>query len=324
MCVYSREILEGLARAAPGDRWLWCYRPHRFLASLKQPLPRNCARRPLWDALGAGGDLFHGLNQRLPARNRRRAVTTFHDLFVMTAEYSSKEFRRRLEGQARDAAARSDHVICVSAFTAGQVTALLGVEAARISVIPHGVRQLPAAGGMERERIILSVGAVQHRKNTARLIRAFERVPAGWKLVLTGSLGFGGEEIAAQVESSVRRADIEMTGWVDDSRLSNLYRRASVFAFPSLEEGFGIPVLEAMAHGVPVVTSNTSSMPEVAGDAAWLIDPRSEEELGHALATLAESAEAREQLAARGRARAAAFPWEAAVERTQAVYRKLL
>ncbi|MFN7924179.1 MAG: glycosyltransferase family 1 protein [Bryobacteraceae bacterium] len=288
-----------------------------------EAIPTGVKRRPLLDAFAPRADLFHGLNQRLPQRLRSPAVVTFHDLFVITAEYSTPEFRRRFEEQARHAAARAERIICVSRFTANQVRDLLRVEESRLDVIHHGVR-FPPASETCRERIILSVGALQHRKNTARLIEAFESTPPGWRLVLAGSQGFGAAEILEKAARSRRASDIELPGWIGDRELASFYSRASIFAFPSLDEGFGIPILEAMAHGLPVVTSNVSAMPEVAGDAAWLVDPTDAAQIAAALRTLAEDEGLRTSLSAKGRARAAGFTWEKAVEATRAVYSRVI
>ncbi len=187
--VYSREMLDGLARAHPSDQFAFCYRPHRFLRSFSSRLPANARRFLLGEKrTPRSADVFHGLNQRLPHAPLRRAVTTFHDLFVLTGEYSTPEFRRRFAEQARDAAGRSDRIITVSQFTAGQVISLLGVEEARVRVVHHGVR-LPARAAIPREKIILHVGAIQHRKNLSRLVDAFEKVDRDWQLVLAGSAG---------------------------------------------------------------------------------------------------------------------------------------
>jgi glycosyltransferase involved in cell wall biosynthesis len=321
VAVYSREILFGLARAHPEEQFFYYYRPHRLLRSLREQLPGNASRRILRGAPRT--PIFHALNQRVDSP-ARRTVTTFHDLFVLTAEYSSPEFRARFAEQARLAAERSDLIIAVSSFTAAQVQELLGVEASRIRVIPHGTRA-PGRVSAARENLVLTVGAVQKRKNVGGLVKAFERMPAGWKLAIAGAgEGYGAAEELRAVEQSARRSDIEVLGYVPAAALEELYRRASIFAFPSFDEGFGMPVLDAMARGVPVVASRRSAIPEVAGDAALLVDPENIEELGHTLAKLAENGDLRRDLEARGLARAAEFTWEKAVERTWSVYRELL
>lgn len=323
--VYSREILFGLARTHPEARYLFCYRPHRFLRSFSDGLPSNASRRLLWENRPPSADLFHGLNQRLGPARRRRSVTTFHDLFVISGDYSTPEFRERFTAQARDAAQRSDLIIAVSTFTARQVEQLLHVEPSRIRVIHHGVRpvpRLPAPG--PKEQIVLSVGAIQRRKNIVRLVEAFEQLAPGWKLVLAGSFGFDSEAARERVERSPRKQDIQVLGYVTDSALEDLYRRASILAFPSLDEGFGMPILDAMARGVPVLTSNVSAMPEVAGDAALLIDPTDVRSIADGLQRMASESELRDTLARAGLARAGRFTWEKSVDATWKVYEELM
>jgi glycosyltransferase involved in cell wall biosynthesis len=262
------------------------------------------------------------LNQRLPTVRLRRTVTTFHDLFVLTGDYSTPEFRRRFADQARRAAAASDLIIAVSQVTADQVEQLLGVERSRLRVVPHGVRIAPRSSG--RENTILHVGALQKRKNVVRLIEAFETVPATWRLELAGSAGFGAAEIMTRIERSPARDRISVLGYVTPEALAECYARASIFAFPSLDEGFGIPVLEAMAAGTPVVTSRRSALAEVAGDAALLVNPESMDEIAAALLSLIEGDQLRADLAQKGLLRAAGFTWDKAVEGTWSVYRELL
>ncbi|MGD0363297.1 MAG: glycosyltransferase family 1 protein [Bryobacteraceae bacterium] len=321
--VYSREMLAGLARAHPADRFAFCYRPHRYLRSFRERLPANAGRFLLREAHAPrSADLFHGLNQRLPHARLRRAVTTFHDLFVLTGEYSTPGFRQRFAEQARDAAGRSDLIIAVSRFTARQVTGLLGVEESRVRVVHHGVRP-PALAAAAREKIILHVGAIQHRKNIARLVEAFERVDRDWQLVLAGSSGFGAAGILAGIAQSPSRERIRILGYVSPAELANWYARAMLFAFPSLDEGFGMPVLEAMASGVPVLASNRSAIPEVAGDAAWLVDPEQTEEMANALVALTGDPARRADLSARGLERAHIFTWDETIRKTWQVYLEL-
>jgi glycosyltransferase involved in cell wall biosynthesis len=323
--VYSREILFGLARAYPQARYLFCYRSHRFLRSFSDRLPENAARRLLSETGGPSADLFHGLNQRLGTAPYRRRVTTFHDLFVISGDYSTPDFRARFTAQARAAAERSDLIIAVSAFTARQVEQLLHVEPSRIRVIPHGARPVPPpTRSVSREQIVLSVGAIQRRKNIARLVEAFEYAPPGWKLLLAGSLGFDSEAGSDRIERSPRKQDIQMLGYVSASELEDLYQRASILAFPSLDEGFGMPVLDAMARGVPVLTSNVSAMPEVVGEAALLVDPTDVQSIAGGLQRLATNSDLRDTLVRAGIARAKEFSWEKSVGATWSVYGELL
>ena len=324
MGLYSREILFGMAAAHPEVDFQFCYRPHRYFRSWRETLPPNARRRLLAEPLGPRrAQLFHGLNQRLPGMALAHPVATFHDLFVMTSEYSTPEFRARFTGQARDAASRATAVIAVSEFTRRQVIEHLGVAPERVYVVHHGIRNLGGAQG-RREPVILHVGAIQKRKNIARLVGAFETVSADWRLVLAGSAGYGSQEILARIAGSPASSRIAVLGYVPPEDLASWYARCSVFAFPSLDEGFGMPVLEAMAAGAPVLTSNRSALPEVAGDAALLVDPGDAEAIGQALRDLTQSADLRRDLARRGSMRAQQFTWEKAVRETWDVYRRVL
>lgn len=323
--VYSQEILRGLALHYPQARYTFCYRSNRFFKSFSDKLPAGTSRRPFTDSWVPAHHLFHGLNQRLPAARMRRSVSTFHDLFVMSGDYSTPEFRQRFTAQARAAAARSDLILCVSAFTATQVEALLNVPREKLRVIHHGVHapaELPPPES--REPIVLSVGSIQKRKNTARLVEAFEQTRPGWKLVLAGAAGFEAENIAARISRSPRAADIQVTGYVTNAALQALYRRASLFAFPSLDEGFGIPVIEAMAWGIPVITSDRSALAEISGEAALHVNPNSVDELAQALQTLMDQPGLCRQLIARGREWSNKFTWKRAVDETWNAYQELL
>jgi len=322
--IYSHEMLLGLTAAHPEARFDFCYRPRRYWRSWASSLPANARRRLLAEPLGPrAADLFHGLNQRLPRIPLRCAITTFHDLFVLTGEYSTEEFRARFAAQANDAAQRSTAIIAVSEFTKNAVVSLLGVEAAKVHVVHHGVRDLPYSPA-PREKVILNVGAIQKRKNIARLVEAFETVEPDWRLVLAGSFGYGSADILARIEQSPARDRISVLGYVSHDELARWYCRAMIFAFPSLDEGFGLPVLEAMAAGTPVVTSCRSALPEVAGDAALLVDPGDTEGLGLALRQLAGKEDLRRDLAWRGMARTRLFTWEKAASQTWDVYREVL
>ncbi len=169
IAVYSRELLSGLARIYSEDDFLHCYRLKQ-LQKAPQPAFPNVHRRLLLPPLPTfRAGLFHALNQRVDRRQAKKVVSTFHDLFVMTGEYSSPEFRLRFTKQARQAAQNSDYIIAVSQFTANQVSSLLGFDCSRIRVIPHGVHEPSVDEAGAREDMILFVGALQTRKNIGRL-----------------------------------------------------------------------------------------------------------------------------------------------------------
>ncbi len=337
--VYCARLIEELIAAAPESEFILCYRMNRFFRSLWRPRPGANARRrlmqePLNFVLPRRVELFHGLNQRLPGYRFRRAVTTFHDLFVMTGEYSTPDFRARFTALAREAAIRSDRIIAVSRHTAEQVTSLLGVEPSRLRVIHHGVDPIPAfslddlAAFRRRYQLdrpfLLHVGAIQARKNVARLVEAFERLSPNYDLVLAGSDGYGAPEIHQRIAASKAAKRIRALGYVERQVVERLYRTAAVLAFPSLDEGFGMPVLEAMSAGLPAVTSDRSGLVEAAGDAALLVDPTDTEAMTVALRRALEDTNLRADIVNRGRQRAAQFTWKRAAAETLEVYRNLL
>ena len=338
VAVYARNLLAELARAHPDERFAWFYRSNRYLRSFGGRLPPNARRRLLEDSVlllsAQGLSLFHGLNQRLPARLRVPRVATFHDLFAMTGEYSTLEFRQRFARLARETAARSERVIAVSEHTAALVADQLAFPRESISVIHHGVEppEIPAPEcrrsvlrdlGVTRP-FVLHVGSLQVRKNIERIVAAFESVSGSLDLVLAGGEGFGADRIVRRIEESPARPRIRMTGHVEDQVRATLYAEAEALVFPSLEEGFGLPVVEAFAAGLPVVASNVSAVAEVAGDAAVLVDPLDAEAIAGALERLITDSALRTELRAKGLARAQRFSWERCAAETWEVYRSLL
>lgn len=338
VAVYARNLLPGLARAHPDERFAWFYRSNRYLRSFGGKLPPNARRRLLEDGVlflsAQGLSLFHGLNQRLPSRLRVPSVATFHDLFAMTGEYSTPEFRQRFAYLARETAKRADHVIAVSNHTAALVADQLAFPRESITVIHHGVEAL-AIPSPERRRAVLSdlgvtrpfvlhVGSLQVRKNIERIVAAFESIDESLELVLAGATGFGSDRIVLRIDESPARSRIRMTGHVEDDARATLYAEAEALVFPSLEEGFGLPVVEAFSAGLPVVASNVSAVAEVAGDAAALVDPLDAEGIAGALERVVSDSVLRAELRAKGLDRARRFSWERCAAQTWDVYRSLL
>jgi glycosyltransferase involved in cell wall biosynthesis len=321
--VYSRRLLWGLAQQQATADFRWLYRPHRLRAALAESVPQNVRRSWLLAATPRHG-VFHALNQRMPARKRCASVVTYHDLFVMTAEYSTPEFRQRFTQQATEAARLADRIICVSQFTAGQCSEVLGFPRERIDVVPHGVDLPEKIVPLEQRRpMVLFLGALQKRKNLLRLIEAFTALPAPWELVLAGGEGYEAEAISEAAKRSPAADRISLPGYVSDEKRRRLLAEAAIFAFPSLDEGFGIPVLEAMAAGTPVLCSNASALPEVCGDAAVLLDPMDTAAWREALLQLSENAAQRKRLVEAGRQRAAGFGWEQSARLSWQVYQRL-
>ena len=277
--------------------------------------------------------LFHGLNQRLPAGLSVPRVATVHDLFVLTGEYSTPEFRERFAGLARETAHRAEHIIAVSGHTATQVAERLHFPASRITVVHHGAEPLELPSRARRAEVlknlgvprpfVLHLGALQVRKNLARIVESFELAGGSTRLVLAGSHGFGAEEILDRIRISRARDRILLVGHVDDEVRGTLFAEAEALLFPSLDEGFGLPVVEAFSAGLPVITSNVSALPEVAGDAAVLVDPYEPEEIAVALKRVLHDSDLRAELRRKGLARARRFTWRRCADETWKVYDRL-
>ncbi len=264
-------------------------------------------------------------------------VITVHDMIWMRAgdQWDSEQAREAMRRSSQATVPRAGRVITDSESSAEDICSMLGVERARIDVAPLGVRIDPGAAATPeaelRERLSLGQGPVilcvaQKRpyKRQDTLIRALASLPAGTQLVLPGAATeFEGELRALASESGV--ADrVKFPDWVSEADLEAIYRLASCFALPSELEGFGLPVLEAMAHGLPVACSDRTSLPEVAGQAAVLFDPDDQAAVTRSLAELIEDQALRTRLIAAGLERAEQFTWACTAEATVASYRKAL
>ena len=339
VAVYCRNLIGELAGGHPEASFLLAYRSNRLTRAFRESKPaRNCTRVVLEGAatrLWAGrADLFHGLNQRLPRTPFARTVVTFHDLFVMTGQYSTPEYRQKFTELAKDAAERADRIIAVSDFTADEAARLLGYPRERIATVRHGVEAAPEFGEAEMEAfrrdlglegpVLLHVGAIQTRKNCERLVEAFERLQGSPTLLLAGAAGYEADQTFARIDLSSARDRIRHLGYVGADVRAKLYRAATALAFPSLDEGFGLPVLEAMAAGLPVLTSNRSALPEVAAEAALMVDPFEVDEIAAGLERLLTDEGLRAELSQKGLARAAELTWRQAAEKTWNVYQQVL
>ena len=337
VAVYARNVIRELALSHPEQRFGWYYRSNRYLRSFRTKRPPNVSRRLLEEtALRLNPSrpaLFHGLNQRLPKDLDTIKVATFHDLFAITGEYSTREFRERFAALARETASRADHIIAVSAHTAEQVAEFLGFPRTRISIVHHGAEPLIAPSPDQCDAImhrlavnrpfLLHVGSLQIRKNVTRLVEAFETVAEPVDLVFAGARGYGADRIVERIRNSPARARIHLLGHVGDRVRACLYARAEALVFPSLEEGFGLPVIEAFAAGLPVIASNVSAVPEVAGGAAILVDPLRPSEITEAIDRVLGSSELRADLRSRGAARVQGVTWQRCARETWEVYELL-
>ena len=319
-----------------GPYWKW---------GRRRAWPAGCSISPLWEPWLSppSAALFHGLNQRLPRRSYPVSVVTVHDLFPLTStEYSTPSFQKRFTEILQDAVARADRIITVSNATREQLLRHTNASDGRIRVIHHGVDPIPPAstrtstpasteeqqafrrkvlGFAEDEKFFLNVGVIQTRKNIANIVLAAARLP-GCRLVLVGGDGYGADAIHSLIEREGMSGRVVRLGHASAETLRLLYSAATALVFPSLEEGFGMPILEAMSCGLPVITSNCSAMPEVAGDAAALVDPRNVSEISEAMRRVAEDEALVTDLRRRGRERAASFSWARCARETWQVYQE--
>ncbi len=316
--------------------------PDALLPVLRSRWPTGKApNRVLWEQLvqpwvlrRIRADLVHGPVFIGPVRAPCPAVVTIHDLsFMRFPEMFRPANRLYLSVLTRLSARRARRLIAVSAHAAAETTRLLGVPSQRIDVIYHGVdstfRPLPAeavASFRQRrglpERFMLFVGTLEPRKNLVRLVDAFARVgDGGAALVLAGGKGWLYDELFARVEALGLRERVIFPGFVVSEELPLWYNAAAAFVYPSVYEGFGLPVLEAQACGTPVLTSDASSLPEAAGNAALMVDPYDVEALAAELDRLLTDAALRQELRERGIGHAGQFSWSRTAQQTARVYR---
>lgn len=305
--------------------------------------PENPLARIAWEQFVLPGlirrlnlDVFHSPMHVLPVVCPTRSVVTIHDLtFMLYPETFPSLQRRYLEFCTRRAVEKADAVIAVSECTRQDIIRLLDgepervfttVEAADDSFVPASsekieeIRHRYAMGDLS----VLYVGTLEPRKNIPTLLSAFDRVRkaigSDCGLVLAGGKGWLYDEVFRRIEALGLEDSVRLIGYVPKEDLPALYSGATAFVYPSLYEGFGLPPLEAMACGTPVITSNASSLPEVVGDAGIMVDPHSVEELADAILKVLCDADIRQQMISRGLERAKGFSWQETARRTLKVY----
>jgi glycosyltransferase involved in cell wall biosynthesis len=295
----------------------------------------------MWDVRGvaesaalAQVDMLHMTRFAAPHRFARPLVVTVHDLIpLQLAEYQASPQARIQSALAARCVSTATRVIVPSRYVAGVVEELLGYEPNRIDVVPMGVAAPPAGSSprLIEGPYILHTGGFDARKNLAVLLRAFSRaqrnIDGDWRLVLVGAPHRGNAIVYPPIVPLIKELGLEhrvvLTGRVSEREKHALYQHAAFAVSPSLSEGFGLPILEAMARGVPVIASNRTSHPEVAGDAALLVEP-TEDAIDAAIVRLASNQALRAELSVRGRDRAALFPWSRTAAATVETYRRAL
>jgi glycosyltransferase involved in cell wall biosynthesis len=352
METYARELIGALAVVAPGLR-LTAFINREAAANWDEPVPTvtvpvHAANRIEWvrgeQALlprlagRTGVELLHSLGSTAPAWGRFRRVSTIHDLHYRTvpeAHFGLRALGMRVLVPL--SARRAHRVIADSEAVGVQLTELLGIRKDKIDVVPLGLGgrrhadPIPEQEVRRRHRLgerpmVLSVSAKRPHKNLARLLDALALIDRDSRpvLVLPGYPTEHEAQLRSRAAELGVAPDTRFVGWVDAAELEGLYAAARCFVFPSLAEGFGLPVLEAMSRGLPVACSNVDPVAAVAGDAALKFDPHSPRQIADAVQRLLNDRAEAQRLAQAGRERAAQFTWEATARGTLATYERAL
>jgi glycosyltransferase involved in cell wall biosynthesis len=300
--------------------------------------------RILWEqaaltllARRAGVDLVHGLAFSLPLAHSGPTVVTILDMsFALFRQHHAAARRVYLSQVTRASARKATAIIAISENTKRDVCRLLGVAPGKVEVIPCGVGSefQPVAAAVKREfrerrglePYILYLGTIEPRKNLVRLVQAYARMRCAGapKLVIGGAPGWGYESVYGEVERLGLGDSVLFPGYVPPDEAPMWYAAAELFVYPSLYEGFGIPPLEAMASGTPVVAADSSSLPEVVSGAGVIVPPEDTQALTEAMATLLGDPTRRQELVALGLERARSYSWTHAAKATTALYSRCL
>jgi glycosyltransferase involved in cell wall biosynthesis len=279
-------------------------------------------------------DLFHGTLNVVPLACPVPSVVTIHDLAFIRFPYTFRSYNRTyLDLATRVSVRRATRILAVSEHTRREVVGLLGVPAERVVVTPNAARvhfRPPAAEALAAfrtrhslpEQFVLYVGTLEPRKNLTTLLDAYAQIArqSAVPLLVGGGKGWMYDAVFARLEALGLRDRVHFVGYLDEEELPLWYAAARLFVFPSLYEGFGMPPLEAMACGTPVVTSNSSSLPEVVGDAGLMVAPMDVDALADAIMRLLSDEALHADLRERGLRRAQQFAWHTTAERTRDAY----
>jgi glycosyltransferase involved in cell wall biosynthesis len=337
---YATELLKSLTSIDQRNSYLVFYAPWQgwYPEMLKAPNvhlvllnpPRSPYLRIIWQALALPRilnkyhpDVVHLPNTIFMRRHKHRVIITIHDLAEFTFPEKLNTFRAYVRRILARAAARSaDRIIAVSNYTKNEIRRILGIDSEKVRVVWEGV-SIANHNGADCDHVrrkygltsdyLLYVGEIEKTKNIEGVIRAFAKSEKGirdrCKLVLAGHAGNAYEDIIALIRNNKLKEKVLYLGYVKDEELSCLYRGTKAFIFPSLVEGFGLVVLEAMAYGAPVIASNAGALPEVVGDAALLVDPYNDMAIRDAITRIVSDDAFRRDLINRGNKRVQEFSW---------------
>jgi len=286
-------------------------------------------------------DLFHATDHHIPRLPGIPVLATLMDAIPLShPEWANPRLRSFKNKLWRQASRWADHVVTISDYAKTQIIEHFGLEADHISVVPLGVDQRfherldPAAvqsvcQAHQLERpFYLCIGSLQPRKNIDRVMDAYQSLPPQVRqthdLVIVGRHGWGSEALVQRLQSMPPPSGVRWLGGVPDLDKRALLQSATALVFPSLSEGFGLPVLEAFASQTPVITSSTTSLPEIAADAALLVDPCDTQAIAHAMQEIADSPSQAAHLRRQGLVRAQQYNWQTCAQQTAAIYQRML
>lgn len=355
--IYSRALWEGLNEVAQGSDIR--FKPYAFGKNLPdmpcrepQILARDfrihtilsgVLKLPLSNSAAIRRDvaLFHATDHHIPLIRGVPTVATIMDLIpILHPEWIKQDLRRLKSWLFTTSIHRADHIITISEYSKQDMVQYLGIEPERISVTPLGVDPVyfERIDFRQRDAILqthglkpgffLFIGTLQPRKNLPCVLEAFQQLPEAIRkehpLVIVGRDGWNNEKLLPQLEALEQRGEGRWLRYLPQPEVVALLQSAGALVFASLYEGFGLPVIEAFAAQCPVIASNTTSVPEVTGDAAWSIDPSSAESICAAMLDVLQQGDEHEQKIQRGLARARHYTWQACARQTLEVYRKVL
>lgn len=347
----ARRLQDGEGIAYVGNLFNFLHRNdnHAALCGVEMPIREQASMpygvyRRIWHTVPLTygmmfpkSDLNLFFNYIVPPRVSGKVMTFVHDMtYLRFPETMDARNLTRLRRGIQDSVKRSDRVVTLSEFSRQEIATLLHIPKGRIVVVPcapsltAGVAPLSTLS--EKFHIhppfLLHMGTVEPRKNLVRLIRAFARLKEMYQishqLVLAGGKGWADSEIYQVAQEVPCAKEILFTGYISDEEKNLLYQQAEAFIFPSLYEGFGIPPLEAMALGCPVVCSHAASLPEVVGDAAELVDPLDECSIASGIWNVLSNRDYAVRLVEKGHAQAKRFTWDASVDRLQQICKEVL
>lgn len=352
---YTHELYKGLCCIPSLELNPYSFNFPILESVLKQPIHlygrfhRELIKAALWSGTrigpAVGGrpiDLLHAGDHIVPLVKGVPLLSTVMDAIpISNPEWVNQTTTGRLKIRLwRGLVKRSDHILTISEYSKSEIVKYFDIEPSRISTVPLGVDKefFQTASELDKKRVcakydidkpyFVFVGTLQPRKNIARLLEAMQLLPEHIKkshnLVIVGRDGWGNDDLVTAIRKAEREGWCKWIGWLPDHELRALLQSAALFVFPSLSEGFGLPVLEAFASKVPVVASNITSIPEVCGDAATLVDPLDPSDIALAMSKIVENNALGEEMIQKGHKRAMDMSWKKCAEDTFSIYKQVV